>query len=123
MRRLVASHPPLLQPKAVFAILLVAAKPEVGATFEEIAREWLSSRQLAWVLKYATPVRCLEGDVFPAVGDHDIRDITPGLRSLASTIFERKRPVRVRLGRNAACAPAAGEPALALKQRIAQLDD
>lgn len=55
-----------------------AAKPEVGTTFEEIAREWLKSRQLAWVPKYASHItRRLEGDVFPVVGDHDIREISP----------------------------------------------
>lgn len=55
-----------------------AAKPEVGTTFEEIAREWLKSRQLAWVPKYASHItRRLEGDVFPVVGDHDIREIRP----------------------------------------------
>lgn len=55
-----------------------AAKPEAGTTFEEIAREWLRTRQLAWVPKYARQITSrLEGDVFPVVGDHDIREITP----------------------------------------------
>ena len=55
-----------------------AAKPEEGTTFEEIAREWLKTRQLAWVPKYARQITSrLEGDVFPIVGDHDIREITP----------------------------------------------
>lgn len=55
-----------------------AAKPEGGTTFEEIAREWLKTRQLAWVPKYARQITSrLEGDVFPVVGDHDIREITP----------------------------------------------
>jgi integrase len=55
-----------------------AAKPEAGTTFEEIAREWLKTRQLAWVPKYARQITSrLEGDVFPVVGDHDIREITP----------------------------------------------
>jgi len=55
-----------------------AAKPEAGTTFEEIAREWLKTRQLASVPKYARQIASrLEGDVFPVVGDHDIREITP----------------------------------------------
>ncbi|NIJ37720.1 hypothetical protein FHR22_002404 [Sphingopyxis panaciterrae] len=48
------------------------AKPEAGTTFEEIAREWLAARKLAWVPKYASHItRRLEGDMFPAVGDLD----------------------------------------------------
>ncbi|MBL0914144.1 MAG: integrase arm-type DNA-binding domain-containing protein [Sphingopyxis sp.] len=54
------------------------APPEAGTSFEEVAREWLASRTLAWVPKYAGHiVRRLENDIFPVVGDKDISEITP----------------------------------------------
>jgi hypothetical protein len=49
-----------------------------GSTFEEVAREWLEARILSWVPKYASRiVTRLETDVFPAVGDKDVAEITP----------------------------------------------
>ncbi|MBB5708629.1 tyrosine-type recombinase/integrase [Sphingopyxis panaciterrulae] len=49
-----------------------------GSSFEEVAREWLKSRTLAWVPKYARHiVRRLENDIFPVIGKHDIAEITP----------------------------------------------
>lgn len=57
--------------------LAVAAVPP-GSKFEEVAREWLEARLLSWVPKYASRiVTRLETDVFPAVGDKDIAEITP----------------------------------------------
>lgn len=57
----------------------VAAEPAgMGSSFEEVAREWLASRTLAWVPKYAGHIiRRLENDIFPIVGSHDISEITP----------------------------------------------
>lgn len=53
-------------------------RPEAGNSFEEVAREWLESRTLAWVPKYAGHiVRRLENDIFPVIGSHDIAEITP----------------------------------------------
>ncbi|MGV1682337.1 phage integrase central domain-containing protein [Sphingopyxis sp. NJF-3] len=49
-----------------------------GNSFEEIAREWLVARQLAWVLEYAAHIiRPLEWDEFPIIGDKDMCEITP----------------------------------------------
>lgn len=57
--------------------LAVLAVP-AGSTFEEVAREWLEARLLSWVPKYASRIVArLEVDVFPAVGDKDIAEITP----------------------------------------------
>ena len=55
-----------------------AERPDVGSSFEEVAREWLESRTLAWVPKYAKHiVRRLENDIFPVIGELDIAEITP----------------------------------------------
>ncbi|WP_447763643.1 tyrosine-type recombinase/integrase [Sphingopyxis panaciterrae] len=52
--------------------------PQLGNSFEHVAREWLEARMLSWVPKYAKHiVRRLEADVFPVVGPLDIREITP----------------------------------------------
>jgi len=52
--------------------------PQLGNSFEEVAREWLEARILSWVPKYAQHiVRRLEADVFPAIGNKDIAEITP----------------------------------------------
>ena len=57
---------------------LEAGTVEKGSSFEEVAREWLLTRTLAWVPKYAALiVRRLENDIFPTVGKLDIAEITP----------------------------------------------
>lgn len=57
---------------------LEAGIVEKGSSFEELAREWLPTRTLAWVPKYAALiVRRLESDIFPTVGKLDIAEITP----------------------------------------------
>ncbi|WP_414712720.1 tyrosine-type recombinase/integrase [Sphingopyxis sp.] len=57
---------------------LEAGIVEKGGSFEEVAREWLLTRTLAWVPKYAALiVRRLESDIFPTVGTLDIAEITP----------------------------------------------
>lgn len=57
---------------------LEAGIVEKGSSFEEVAREWLLTRTLAWVPKYAALiVRRLESDIFPTVGKLDIAEITP----------------------------------------------
>ncbi|WP_324075310.1 phage integrase central domain-containing protein [Sphingopyxis sp.] len=55
-----------------------AAPAADGNSFVEIAREWLVARQLARAPKYAAHIiRRLEADVFPVVGEKDIREIKP----------------------------------------------
>jgi len=55
-----------------------AALTEIDNTFEQVAREWIEARTLAWSPRYAALViGRLEGDIFPVIGKLDINSITP----------------------------------------------
>lgn len=57
-----------------------AAVAESADTFEALAREWHGTMKSQWVPKHAGDVLgSLEADVFPAIGQMPIRDITPPL--------------------------------------------
>ncbi|MDB5736620.1 MAG: integrase, partial [Sphingomonas bacterium] len=53
-------------------------KAAVSHPFEEIAREWIKTRKLAWSPRYASlVVGRLEADIFPEIGDKAVNAITP----------------------------------------------
>lgn len=56
-----------------------AAKEVVVASrSREVAAEWLATRELSWAPRYAASVKGrLEADIYPAIGDMDVAEITP----------------------------------------------
>ena len=60
-------------------------------TFEKIARQWHENQIASWTPRHASYVlRRLEADIFPALGDKDIKAITaPELLSVLRAIEER----------------------------------
>ncbi|MFX4086444.1 tyrosine-type recombinase/integrase [Sphingobium yanoikuyae] len=61
--------------------LKVVAKLEAGRqTFERVARAWHENAKAQWAIVHAADIiRSLERDVFPAIGDMPIAQLTPPL--------------------------------------------
>lgn len=65
---------PSAERKADAALL----KASVSNAFEDVAREWLETRNLGWLPRYAALlIGRLEADVFPFIGNIEISAITP----------------------------------------------